>query len=69
LQQLEWRAEAISEQFNSQNVANTLLAFATMRTKPGQRMIEQHQFIIACDIKESLGMRLPASIYALKAGV
>ena len=26
-----------------------------------------HQFFIACDIEESLGMRLPASIYTLKA--
>ncbi len=26
-----------------------------------------HQFFIACDIEEALGMRLPASIYALKA--
>ena len=56
LQQLEWRAEAISEQFNSQNVANTLLAFATMRTKPGQRMIEQQErFVgVGCGLLTSL---------------
>jgi hypothetical protein len=34
-----------------------------------QHLLQVHQFIIACDIEESLGMRLPASIYALKAGV
>ena len=39
--QLERRAEAISGAFNSQNVANTLWAFATMGTKPGERMMGQ----------------------------
>ena len=32
--ELERRAEAISAEFNSQNVANTLWAYATMGTKP-----------------------------------
>ncbi len=36
---LERRAETISGEFNSQNVANTLRAFATMGTKPGERMM------------------------------
>ena len=35
------RAEAISGEFNSQNVANTLWAFATMGTRPGERMMGQ----------------------------
>jgi len=39
--QLEGRAEAISGEFNSQNVANTLWAYATIATKPEQRMIRQ----------------------------
>ena len=39
--QLEWRAEAISGEFNSQNVANTLWAYATIGTKPEQRMMGQ----------------------------
>ncbi len=39
--QLERRAEAISVEFNSQDVANTLWAFATMGTKPGERMMGQ----------------------------
>ena len=125
---LEGRAEAISGEFNSQDVANTLWAFATMGRKPGERLMGQlegraeaisgefnaqavtttlwsifvfclhlsvvhcdflsslvsvasrrgsqflaglnrldicqvHQFFIACDIEEGLGMRLPASIY------
>jgi hypothetical protein len=34
LPELEQRAEAISGEYNSQNVANTLWAFATMGTKP-----------------------------------
>jgi hypothetical protein len=131
MRQLERRAEAISGEFNSQDIANTLWALATMGTKPGERMMGQlerrteaisgefnsqavantlwslcffsmllsnsdsafssflasvvlrlgskslselntqhlcllHQFFIACDIEENLGMRLPASIYALK---
>jgi len=33
--------EAISEQFNSQGVANTLWAFARMRTKPGELLMGQ----------------------------
>jgi len=37
---LEGRAEAISGEFNSQNVANTLWAYATMGRKPGERMID-----------------------------
>jgi hypothetical protein len=37
--QLERRAEAISGEFNSQDVATTLWAYATMRTKPGERMM------------------------------
>ena len=32
-----------------------------------QHLRQVHQFFIACDIEEILGMRLPASIYALKA--
>jgi hypothetical protein len=39
--QLERRAEAISGEFNSQNVANTLWAYAKMGTKPGERMVGQ----------------------------
>jgi hypothetical protein len=39
--QLERRAEAISGEFNSQNVANTLWAFARMGRKPGERMMGQ----------------------------
>jgi hypothetical protein len=38
---LERRAEAISGKFNSQEVANTLWAFATMGRKPGERMMGQ----------------------------
>jgi ribosomal protein L14E/L6E/L27E len=38
---LERRAEAISVDFNSQNIANTLWAFATMQVKPGERMMGQ----------------------------
>jgi uncharacterized alpha-E superfamily protein len=41
LLELERRAEAISGEFNSQNVANTLWAFATMGKKPGERMMGQ----------------------------
>jgi hypothetical protein len=37
--QLERRAEAISGEFNSQDVANTLWAFATMGIRPGKRMM------------------------------
>jgi len=37
--QLERRAEAISGEFNAQSVANTLWAFATMGTKPGDRVM------------------------------
>ena len=36
--QLERRAETISGEFNSQAVANTLWVFATMGTKPGERL-------------------------------
>ena len=39
--QLEGRAEAISGEFNPQGIANTLWAFATMGTKPGERMMGQ----------------------------
>jgi hypothetical protein len=39
--QLERRTEAISGEFNSQNVTNTLWAFETMGTKPGERMMGQ----------------------------
>ena len=38
---LERQAEAISGEFNSQDVANTLWAFATMGMKPGERMMGQ----------------------------
>ena len=38
---LERRAEAVAGKFNSQNVANMLWAFATMGTKPGERMMGQ----------------------------
>ena len=41
--QLERRAEAMSGQLNSQEVANTLWAFATMRTKPGERVMGQQK--------------------------
>jgi hypothetical protein len=34
-------AEAISGELNSQDIANTLWAFATMGTKPGERIIGQ----------------------------
>jgi hypothetical protein len=39
--QLERRAEAISGEFNSQDIANTLWAFATTGTKPGERLMGQ----------------------------
>jgi hypothetical protein len=39
--QLERRVEAISGEFNSQAVANTLWAYATIGTKPGERMMRQ----------------------------
>jgi hypothetical protein len=39
--QLERRTEVISEEFNPQEVANTLWAFATMGKQPGERMIAQ----------------------------
>ncbi len=92
--QLERRAKAISGEFNSQNVANTLwslcffcmisldldcvflsflvavasrLDFQFFCGLDRQRLCQVHQFFIACDIEESLGMRLPASINALKA--
>jgi hypothetical protein len=39
--QLDRRAEATSGEFSSQEVANTLWAFATMGTKPGERMMGQ----------------------------
>ena len=32
--ELEWRTESISEEFNSEEVANTVSVFATMGTKP-----------------------------------
>jgi hypothetical protein len=43
LEQAERRAEAprISREFKPQNVVNTLRAFATMGTKPGDRMMGQ----------------------------
>jgi hypothetical protein len=89
--QLEGRAEAISGEFTSQDVANTLwsmcffctfssdmdcgshsflvsvalrLDFVGLNT---QQLCHMHQFFIACDIEESLGLQLLASIYALKA--
>jgi hypothetical protein len=37
--QLERRAEAISGEFNSQHIANTLWAYATMGVKPGEWMM------------------------------
>jgi hypothetical protein len=37
--QLERRAEATSGDFNSQAIASTMWAFATMGTKPGKRMM------------------------------
>ena len=39
--QLEWWVETTSGEFNSQNVANTLWAYETMGTKPGERMMGQ----------------------------
>jgi hypothetical protein len=41
MEQLERRAEAISGEFSSQAVANTLWAYATMGRKPGERVMEQ----------------------------
>jgi hypothetical protein len=41
MEQLERRAEAISGEFKPQDVANTLWAFATMGTKPGERTMGQ----------------------------
>ena len=38
---IERRVETISGEFNSEDVANTLWAFATMGTKPGDRMMGQ----------------------------
>jgi hypothetical protein len=38
---LEQRAEAISVEFNSKNVANTLWAYARMGTKPRERVMWQ----------------------------
>jgi hypothetical protein len=35
MEQLERRMEVMSGEFNSQTIANTLWAFATMGTKPG----------------------------------
>ncbi len=94
MRQLERRAEAISGELNSQDVANTLwsmcffcmissdldcgflsflvavascLEFQFFGGLDSQHLRQVHQFFIACDIEESLGMRLPASIYALKA--
>ncbi len=93
--QLEGRAEAIaiSGEFNSQDLANTLLSmcfFCTLDSDldcgflsfvvsvasrrgsqffaglNAQRRCQLHQFFIACDIEESLGLRLLDSIYALK---
>jgi hypothetical protein len=39
--QLEQRLEAISVEFNSQDITNTLWAFPTMGIKPGERMMGQ----------------------------
>ena len=39
--QLERRVDAISGEFNSQDIANTMWAFTTMGTKPGERMMGQ----------------------------
>ena len=39
--ELERRAEAIAGEFNSQDFANTLWAYATMGTTPGKRMTGQ----------------------------
>jgi hypothetical protein len=39
MRQLERWAEAISGEFNSENVGNTLWEFATMGRKPGERML------------------------------
>ena len=41
LQALEQAAEATSWEFNSRNVANTLWAYATMRARPGERIMRQ----------------------------
>jgi hypothetical protein len=38
---MERRSEAISGNFNSQDISNTLWAFATMRTRPGEQMMGQ----------------------------
>jgi hypothetical protein len=37
--QLEGRAEAIAGEFNSQDIANTMWAYATMGTMPGERLM------------------------------
>jgi hypothetical protein len=41
LMALKFRVEVISGEFNSQEVANTLWAFATIGTRPGERMMGQ----------------------------
>ena len=42
----ERRAEAVSGEFNSQAVANTLWAFVTMETKLGERMMGQLERLV-----------------------
>ena len=39
--QVEWWTDTISGEVKSQDVANTLWVFATMGTKPGDRMMGQ----------------------------
>ncbi len=41
MRQLEERAEAMSGEFTSQEFANTLWSYATMRRKPGEQLMEK----------------------------
>ena len=65
--QLERRAEAISGEFDSQEVANTLWAFSVFLIN--FFMIEHilfnlHRFFMSCDIIEGLAcMRICLSVY------
>jgi hypothetical protein len=57
--QLERRAEAISGGFNSQDIANTLWAYATMGTKPGERILSSLVAVASClDFQFFVGLDL-----------
>jgi hypothetical protein len=58
--------EAISGEFNWVASRSDAQFFAGLNTQERCRV---HQFFIACDMEESLGLLLPASIHALKAGL